>query len=131
MNHRTLDRRRARRYRAADRGIVSARVRPGRDVSIVDVSESGALLESQHRLLPGTHVELHFQVLHRRAQVRGRVLRCAIVTLRPTSVCYRSAIGFERRLPWFSEGGLDGYGLPTGDFGEVETIGADATPAVV
>ena len=105
------DRRRTPRHgRVEEHGIVSAKVRPGRDASIVDVSAGGALLETTHRLLPGTSVELQFETSVERATVRGRVLRCAVARLRSTSVCYRGAIGFDRHLPWFVPDGA-GYGV--------------------
>lgn len=81
--------------------IVSASVRPGHRVRLIDVSAGGALVETSHRLLPGTSVELHVATGTDRASIRGQVLRCAVVRLRPTWVCYRGAIAFDRHLPWF------------------------------
>ena len=40
---------------------------------------------------------------HYRAGVKGRVLRCTIVRVYASSVCYRGAIAFDRDLPWFIE----------------------------
>jgi hypothetical protein len=37
-------------------GIVSACVRPGYRARLIDVSAGGALIETSHRLLPGTSV---------------------------------------------------------------------------
>jgi hypothetical protein len=70
---------------------------------LIDISSGGALIETGHRLLPGTSVELLLERHHYRASVRGRVLRCSVVRLHPSSVCYRGAIGFDRSLPWFVE----------------------------
>ena len=81
-------------------GIVSTRVRPGHRAKLIDVSAGGALIETTHRLLPGTSIELHVETRSHRTNVRGRVLRCAIVLVRPSWVCYRGAIGFDRHLPW-------------------------------
>jgi hypothetical protein len=95
------DRRQARRLLHSDEhGIVSMRVRPGHRAKLIDVSAEGALIETSHRLLPGTCVELHVETRSHRTNVRGRVLRCAIVLVRPSWVCYRGAIGFDRHLPW-------------------------------
>src|SRR5207248_3674664 len=44
-----------------DHGIVSVRVRPGKPATIVNVSASGALIETTHRLLPGVSVEMHLE----------------------------------------------------------------------
>jgi hypothetical protein len=46
-------------------------------------------------------VELQVETGTDRASVRGRVLRSAVVRVRPTWVCYRGAIAFDRHLPWF------------------------------
>ena len=105
------DRRRTPRHgHVEEHGIVSAKVRPGREASIVDVSAGGALVETQHRLLPGTSVELQFETSVARTTIRGRVLRCAVAGVRSSSVCYRGAIGFDRYLPWFVPDG-PGYGV--------------------
>ena len=69
--------------------------------ALIDVSAGGALIETNHRLLPGTSVELQVETGTDRANVRGQVLRCAVVRVRPTWVCYRGAIAFDRHLPWF------------------------------
>ena len=95
------DRRQTRRHLDADEhGVVSTRVRPGHRAKLIDISAGGALIETTHRLLPGTCVELHVETRSHRTNVRGRVLRCAIVLVRPSWVCYRGAIGFDRHLPW-------------------------------
>jgi PilZ domain len=84
-----------------EHGIVSACVRPGHRARLIDVSAGGALIETSHRLLPGTSVELQVETGTDRASIRGQVLRCAVVRVRPTWVCYRSAVAFDRYLPWF------------------------------
>ena len=95
------DRRQTRRHLDTDEhGVVSTRVRPGHRAKLIDISAGGALVETAHRLLPGTSVELHVETRSHRTNVRGRVLRCAIVLVRPSWVCYRGAIGFDRHLPW-------------------------------
>ena len=53
-------------------------MRPGDPSLMVDVSEGGALIETVHRLLPGTCVELHMETTERSATLRGRVSRCAV-----------------------------------------------------
>jgi hypothetical protein len=104
MSHSSFDRRGARRLDAFDQHrIVSACVRPGHRVRLIDVSSGGALIETNHRLLPGASVELQVETGTARTSVRGQVLRCAVVRLRPTWVCYRGAIAFDRHLPWFVE----------------------------
>lgn len=96
------DRRGMRRVEAfEEHRIVSACVRPGHRARVIDVSAGGVLIETSHRLLPGASVELEVETGTDRTRVRGHVLRCAVVRLRPTWVCYRGAIAFDRHLPWF------------------------------
>jgi hypothetical protein len=102
MSDGLADRRGMRRLDAIGKhGIVSACVRPGHRARLIDVSAGGALIETGHRLLPGTSVELQVQTGTDRASVCGQVLRCVVVRVRPTWVCYRGAIAFDRHLPWF------------------------------
>lgn len=76
--------------------LVSVRLRPGRDVRVVDLSNGGALVEGLVRLMPGSPIELHVLCLDARHTVRGRVLRCYVSAIGPAGVCYRAALGFER-----------------------------------
>jgi PilZ domain len=102
MSHRVSERRSMRRFESVEEhGIVTTRVRPGHRAHIVDVSAGGALIETAYRLLPGASVELHVETDTRHTRVRGQVLRCAVVRVRPTAVCYQGAIRFDRHLPWF------------------------------
>jgi hypothetical protein len=91
-----------RRRRTEEHGIVSTRVRPGHDATLVDVSAGGALIDTNLRLLPGAAVELQVDTGTTRASVRGRVLRSAVVRVHASAVCYRGAIGFDAYLPWFA-----------------------------
>jgi PilZ domain-containing protein len=98
----TTERRTSRRlHRVEEHGIVTARVRPGHRAHLVDVSSSGAMIEISYRLLPGTSVELHLETDSTHTRIRGHVVRCAVFRVRPSSVCYRGAIVFDRDLPWF------------------------------
>ena len=107
------DRRRALRRRSvAEHGIVSARVRPGHEVELIDVSAGGALVECARRLLPGTVIDLRLVAGEECTSVRGLVLRCAVVRLKPTSICYRGAIAFDRDLQWFPEQEAPGPSVP-------------------
>ena len=123
----TIDRRQAsRRHTFDEHGIEHARVRPGREVLIVNVSSGGVLVETPHRLMPGSPIELHLRTADRRVSVRGRVLRCAVARLRADDLWYRGAIGFDLELPWFSEPLADGYQVPAGE-SALSTRGEDAT----
>jgi hypothetical protein len=111
MTYLTADRRvTRRRCHPHEHGIVRARVRPGHLATVVDVSAGGVLVETEHRLLPGSSVELQLESESRSEKFRGRVVRCSVVRVRPESVSYRGAIAFDRHLPWYEED--DGYGVP-------------------
>ncbi|HJZ78096.1 MAG TPA: PilZ domain-containing protein [Vicinamibacterales bacterium] len=126
----TIDRRTAKRLRRIEEhGVVAARVRPGHRAHLVDVSAAGALIETSYRLLPGASVELHLETDSTHTRIRGRVLRCAVVRVRPSFVHYRGAIAFDRSLPWFVDDTRrlsDGHDLRT-----AHPRGALATPEVI
>ena len=130
MTYLTSDRRvNRRRCRVHEHGIVRARVRPGHVVTLIDVSAGGALVETEHRLLPGACVELQVESENRSAWLRGRVVRCAVVRVRPASMSYRGAIAFDRYLPWFADD--DGYDVPNIEKRMATPFRADVTPEVV
>ena len=88
--------------------LVAARLRPGRDIRVVDLSDGGALIEGLVRLMPGSSVELHVRCLEARHTIRGRVLRCFVSAIRRDGVEYRAALGFDRPIsldPGSSGGG--------------------------
>jgi len=120
MSNRQSERRRGRRRGVDEHGVVAARIRPGHNVTLIDVSSGGALVETAHRLMPGRTVELHIQAPDRHVTLRGSVLRCSVVHVRPASICYRGAIAFDRHLPWFTEAA--GYEVP---------FRGDVTPQVI
>jgi hypothetical protein len=104
-----------RRHSLEEHGIVQVRVRPGQDVALVNVSASGALVESAHQLRPGSLVEVHLSTTERRVAMRGRVLRCSVFRLWAASLWYRGAIGFEHHLPWFADIRERGYSVPAAE----------------
>ena len=97
-----------RRRRIEDHGVVSTRIAPGYDATLVDVSSTGALVETAMRLLPGTRVEVRLATRQRRVAVRGEVVRCSVARLQP--VIYRGALHFERAIALFD--GAEGHALP-------------------
>jgi hypothetical protein len=124
------ERRHARRFEHfEEHRIVATRVRPGHRAQLVDISAGGALIETQYRLLPGTSVELHMETDTQHIRVRGEVLRCAVVRVRPTGVCYCGAIRFDRYLPWFvAESGAP---LNSPDSRPLNPLRASATPKAI
>jgi hypothetical protein len=124
----TSERRRSRRHaRPEEHRIVSARIRPGHDVSVVDVSAGGALVESERRLLPGSAVELHLRSVYRSEIVRGRIIRCAVARLGGNAICYRGAIAFDHNLLWLVDEAVTGYAVPAAETRPILASRADAT----
>ena len=113
MTDMPVERRRNRRHAHGDGyRVLFARVRPGHEVSIIDLSAGGVLVESSRRLLPGLPIELHLRSDRRSEVVRGRILRCAVARVRSNAICYRGAIAFDRHLPWFVDEESGGYAVP-------------------
>jgi hypothetical protein len=122
------ERRRNRRHSGPEEHrIVSARIRPGHDVSVVDVSAGGVLVESERRLLPGSAVELHVRSAHRSQIVRGHIVRCAVARLRANAICYRGAIAFDHHLLWLLDETVTGYAVPEAETRRNSKSWADAT----
>ena len=61
-------------------------------------------------MLPGSAVELQIQSEDRQATMRGAVVRCMVVRVRPASVSYRGAIAFDSHVAWLGE--TAGYEVP-------------------
>ena len=73
-----------------------AKVRPGSDVIVVDLSTTGALVEGHARFRPGSRCELALGFGNGDLTVRARVARCFVARLeRMAPVRYRAAIAFE------------------------------------
>ena len=97
------DRRRARRSRViSEHGVLLARVRPGHQASIIDISAHGTRIETPRRLLPGAPIELHLETACERVVVRGRVLRCSVTTVLASGIWYIGAVHFDRSLSWMA-----------------------------
>lgn len=110
------DRRRSERATAVGmRWLRSVRLLPGRDIALINISSGGALIESETRLVPGAHVNLHLQSTGGRLQLRGRLLRCAVSAVAAErGLRYLGALAFERpfELPREDRSSV-GYALPS------------------
>jgi hypothetical protein len=71
------------------------RLRAGRELAVIDVSISGALVEGTTRLLPGTHVDVHLTAAQGRVLVRARVIRCAVWMVTAEVITYRGGLAFD------------------------------------
>jgi len=93
-------RRQPRRSGVNEHGIHSARVRPGIDARLLDISAEGASIETTYRLLPGRRLILQLKFATCAVAVRGSVLRCTVFQASVDRIAYRGALIFERRLHW-------------------------------
>ena len=93
----TFDRRRAaRRIPSSDEPVSQVRLRAGRQLSVINISDTGLLAQGEMRLLPGTHVEVHLMTPEGRLLVRSRVVRAFVCHVARERIEYRGAIAFER-----------------------------------
>lgn len=108
--------RRASRRRTSDDipWLSEAKLRPGLDADVIDLSRGGALVETHRRLLPGTRVVL--QLLGREVGlvVPATVLRCYVTAvIRDRGVRYRGALVFDKTLDADREwDARAGYAIP-------------------
>lgn len=100
MNERRRDSRFSQHVIAAMRAVL----RPGRSVSLVNLSAGGALVESQRPLRPGSSVHLQVIAGDRAIGVAARVLRCAVAAIDAEGVQYRGALIFQERCETLWEG---------------------------
>jgi hypothetical protein len=109
LSERTLDRRRsARRTPSGDEPISQIRLRAGRQLSVIDISDTGLLAEGDMRLLPGTHVDVHLVTSDGRLLVRSRVIRAFVWRVSGTRIDYRGGLAFDRPIRTASVG----YAIP-------------------
>lgn len=76
----------------------TACVRPGRDVSVLDLSRGGALIEGRARLAPNSRIELRLTAPGRVMHLTGRVVRCYVSALNKSIVSYQAGVAFEQSL---------------------------------
>ena len=82
---------RRRRLRAAQ-----ATLRPGCDVSVIDLSTGGALVQGHRPLRPGARVHVRLETDGGTVSLAAHVLRCTVWSLNgEEGVVYRGALRFE------------------------------------
>jgi hypothetical protein len=126
-SERLRDRRRApRRVPSADEPLSQIRLRAGRELTTLDVSDVGLLAEGEMRLLPGTHVDVHLVTRDGRLLIRSRVVRACVCHVEAHQIRYRGALAFEAPvqtaeigypMPTPSEAPIDPQGSPYPDDG--------------
>ena len=87
-----------RRVPDVDDTLARLRLRAGRELAVVEISDTGALVETSGRLLPGTHVEVHVVTRDGRTLVRSRVTRAWVFAVAADALRYRAALVFDTRV---------------------------------
>jgi PilZ domain len=106
-----VDRRQSRRVQFVE-GLLppATRIWPGREVTLVDLSGGGALLEGIWRLRPGARLELQMRHEGELTSLSARVHRCYVASIaHGLTIRYRAAVMFEHAIdvldPMAVEGG--------------------------
>ena len=88
---------------------MSARLRTGGQLRIIDASSYGALAETSERLLPGRNLDVHIVCVGGRVLVRARVARAYVSHVAADAIRFRAALAFERAL----DVRIEGYVMPS------------------
>jgi hypothetical protein len=89
---------RSRRVPAAHIGRPRARLLPGGDVDVINISDTGLLVEGKAR--PGVGTVVTIRIQGSRAKLEGRIVRSRISTIhRDGTLSYESAIEFDTPMP--------------------------------
>jgi hypothetical protein len=89
---------RAPRVPAAQIGRPRARLLPGGDVDVINISETGLLVDGKAR--PGVGTVVTIRIQGSRAKLEGRIVRSRISTIhRDGTLSYESAIEFDTPTP--------------------------------
>jgi PilZ domain-containing protein len=112
-----VDRRLDARFGLPEIAGTQAILRPGYEVSLVDLSSGGALIQGPRPLRPGARVHLQLVSGRRRLALSAHVLRCSVTALDTRQgVQYRGALQFDHRCEsLWEDGTLDGYLVPGDD----------------
>ena len=82
-----------------DEPLSRVRMRAGSQLTVLDVSNAGALLEGASRFLPGTHIDVHIVTAEGRTLVRSRIVRAYVSQVEADRMQYRAAVAFDRHVP--------------------------------
>ena len=83
MGYEMTDRRLLPRYPGASLRLLQSTLRPGCDVEVLDLSESGAQIQTDRPLGPGLRVHLRLVTSERTVALAAHVLRCAVCDVHP------------------------------------------------
>ena len=99
-----IERRKDKRWSAAAIRVLHATLRPGRHVEMVDVSASGAQVQTDLPLRPGARVLIRVTTEDFSLSLSAHVVRCAVSAIHPElGVTYRGALRFDDRCQRLAE----------------------------
>lgn len=94
------DRRVARRIPVSDLNITMRLTMAGTgDLALVNISESGALIETGRYLRLNGMADVFVRLEHRRHTLRARIVRVHLQAITPVGARYQAALHFETRFP--------------------------------
>jgi hypothetical protein len=94
------DRRRAPRIPVNELNAALRLTMPGTDLALVNVSESGALIETGRYLHLGGMADVFVRLEHQRHTLRARIVRVHLQAITPAGALYQAALQFETRFPF-------------------------------
>ena len=97
--HRRDEERQHTRIEGAALPDLTAFIRRGKSVRIIDVSKRGALIECDERLCPGRNVSLRFVTPGEEVALTGFVVRSWVSNLSKSQLVYRTALNFTQDTP--------------------------------
>jgi hypothetical protein len=77
-------------------------------LSVIDIANSGTLVEGTVRLLPGTRIDAHVVTRTGRVLARSRVVRAFVAALSVEGIRYRVALSFDPPI----DASPPGYAFP-------------------
>ena len=109
----------ARRVPAPGEPVRRVRSRTGHDLDVIDISDTGVLVECRSRLLPNTRMDIHLVLQTGRVLIRCRVARAYVCHVEADLVRYRVGLAFDHQLDTSS-----GYVVPGGFAGVFRSVGS-------
>lgn len=88
--------------------LAAVRLRFGDDMTVINVSRGGLLVETGARLLPNARIDLQATVLGDMRLMPGRVLRSQVCAILESGIRYRAALAFGPQLDASWDAAIEG-----------------------
>jgi hypothetical protein len=99
MDREVVERRRSPRLAVDAIRWTGVRMRPGREATLINLCDRGALVEGPARLHPGAAVVLHLIGPAPSSSIKGTIVRCHVSSIcGRTGIRYRGAISFDAAI---------------------------------